>query len=262
MRPTRQNPQQAVGQVFEIMQALAQINIALAAQSRAHGIVHTLHRRLGGQTGAHRILHAPQPAAVIGKHPIGFQNRQMFTGMRHVIGCQHAVDIAAQIINCSFKPAHFFVRIVADEFGHFNTRFVQYDMAHGHAVGQPDAGKLPRRFGRQCGLGLRLTARCQHFRKHHGHGLQGFNFFIDKAALGYILHHQNAGHIAAAQNRHTNERFVVFLARFRSVNKPRVGGRVRQIERSGVLGNIADQPLADPQNRLVYRVRIQPFRRA
>ena len=66
--------QQAVVEVLQVVQPLAQIGVARLAEAGAVLGAHPLDRRLGGQAGAHRLLQGVVPAAAVGEHPVGFEH--------------------------------------------------------------------------------------------------------------------------------------------------------------------------------------------
>ena len=88
--------QQAVGEVFEIVQPLAQIGIGLAQHAGAGVGLHALDRGLGGQAGHHRLFQLVHPAAVIGEHAIGFEHVAVLAGVGDVAVLEHAVEVGAQ----------------------------------------------------------------------------------------------------------------------------------------------------------------------
>jgi hypothetical protein len=81
---TGQLPEQPVGEVVEIMQPLAQIGIRHVDHAGSGVALHLLHRRLAGQSVADRFLELAHPAAIMGKHPVGFENRPVLAFHRHV----------------------------------------------------------------------------------------------------------------------------------------------------------------------------------
>ena len=98
-----------------------------------------------------------------------------------------------------------------------------------------------------------------HFGQQHGRGLQRFDLLFGIAAARPILHHQHAQDIAAAQNRHAEERVINFLAGFRLVRKCRMGLRIRQCQRFGAGGDQADQALAGFHGRRMHSLAVEAF---
>ena len=84
--------QQAVGEIVEIVQALAQIGVGLAQHAGAVVGLHPLDRRFRRQAGGHRLAHAPQPALVVGEHAEGLQNLPVLAVMGDVAALDQLVD--------------------------------------------------------------------------------------------------------------------------------------------------------------------------
>ena len=70
--------QQPVGQIVEIVQALAQEGVDLALQFRPGVILHALHRSFRREAGIDRLAQAAQPAAIIGEHAESFEHVALF----------------------------------------------------------------------------------------------------------------------------------------------------------------------------------------
>jgi len=70
-----------------------------------------------------------------------------------------------------------------------------------------------RRFGARLRERGKL-ARGDHFRQHHGGGLERLDLFLRIRAARPVLHHQHAERIAGAQDRHPEEGMVDFFAGF------------------------------------------------
>ena len=88
--------QQTIGEVVEIVQPLAQIGVGLPQHAGAGVGLDALDRRLRGQSGHHGFFELVHPAAVMGKHPIGFQHVAVLAAFRHVAVFEHRVEIGAQ----------------------------------------------------------------------------------------------------------------------------------------------------------------------
>ena len=96
MVAAEQLAQQAVGEVVEIVQALAQIGIGLAQHAGAGVGLDALDRRLGGQAGRHRLFELVHPAAVMGEHAVGFEHVAMLAAFGDVAVLEHGVEVGAQ----------------------------------------------------------------------------------------------------------------------------------------------------------------------
>ncbi len=75
---------QAVGEVVEIVQPLAQIRIGLPQHARAGVRLDALDRGFGGQPGHDRFFELVRPAAVVGEHAIGFEHVAMLAAFHDV----------------------------------------------------------------------------------------------------------------------------------------------------------------------------------
>jgi hypothetical protein len=71
---------EAISEIFEIEQPLAQIGVADLHHARARLITDLLYCRLGGQAAADRIGDARDPAAVLREHAVGLKYVAMLTG--------------------------------------------------------------------------------------------------------------------------------------------------------------------------------------
>jgi hypothetical protein len=78
--PAREQPQQAVGQVVDIVQTVAQARIGQAQHPRARVVAHALHRGLGGEPGEQRLVETPPPTMIVRKHAECFQHLAMLAG--------------------------------------------------------------------------------------------------------------------------------------------------------------------------------------
>ena len=89
--------QQAVGEIVEIVQALAQIGIGLAQHAGAVVGLHALDGGLGGEARGHRLAHAPEPALVVGEHAEGFEHLPVLAVMGDVAALDQLVDGGAHL---------------------------------------------------------------------------------------------------------------------------------------------------------------------
>ena len=98
--------------------------------------------------------------------------------------------------------------------------------------------RAARRGSALASLGAGEAARGDHLGQHHGGGLQRLDFLVAILTLGAVLHRQHAEHVAAAQDRHAEERVIDLLAGLRPVGEGRMVLGVGEIERLGLLGAI------------------------
>ena len=132
--PAGEEPQQAVGQVVDVVQALARIRIGLAEHAGARIVAHALHRGFGGEAGEQRLLEPPAPAAVMGEHAEGFQHLAMLAGALEIAALEHAVDHAGQLLDRLRQPAALELDVLGDQLGDDDARLVQHHVAERHAL--------------------------------------------------------------------------------------------------------------------------------
>ncbi len=251
-----------MAEIFEIVQAIAQIGIGRAQHARAGVGLHALHRGFRGEAGCDRLVQLVLPALVVGEHAIGFQHVAVFAAVGDVAAFQHAVEIGAQLQDRGVEPFDFLRQILGDVVGDDDARLMQHHMSERDAIRENGAGLVQRvpRGGLGAGLGDgRQFARRDHFREHHRGGLQRLDLFLDIGAVGAVLHHQHAEGVAGAQDRHAEERVVDFFAGFRAIGEGRVRLGVRQVQRRRLRGDEADEALMRGQDRLVDSVPVQTF---
>ncbi len=148
--------QQAIGEIVEIVQPLAQIRIGLALQFGAGVVLHALDRRFRRQAGIQRLAQAPHPAAIVGEHAHGFEHVAVFAG---------AVAVAARDQHCrsgrawpgsprraARSPRS---KLFGDQLLDDDARLVQHDMAEADAVGERRALQRHRLLQAQALAGLR-----------------------------------------------------------------------------------------------------------
>ncbi len=241
-------PEQPPRQIVEIVGALAQDRIAQALDTQAGFVLHALHPRFRGQTGAHRITHALAPALVIGEQPIGLDDLPPFACQVELAGGQHLVDGFAQATDGRFQPSQFVHRIVGDHALDLDARLVQHDTSYRHAFRQAFTDEFARPVDAQFRLvefgDVEEAALRHHFRQHHGDGLQSLDLLLGIDALGLVLHGENAEHLSAAHDGHAQEGFVRVFTGFRTVGEMRVAGRVRQVDRFRGFADQTDQAFA------------------
>ena len=135
----RQDAQQAVRQVVEVAQALAPVGIALAQHPRPRLVLHALDGGFGGEARLDRLRQAALPAAVVGEHPIGFEDVAVLAVAREIAMADHLVDDGLELDHGGLEPHRFGGRIVGDQLGDDDARLVQHRVAErdafGHAPG-------------------------------------------------------------------------------------------------------------------------------
>jgi hypothetical protein len=87
---------QPIGEVVKVVQSLAQERIGLPQHPCAGIRLHALHCGLGGEPGHDSFFELMHPAAIVGEHPIRFQNVAVFAPFDHVAVLEHLVEAGAQ----------------------------------------------------------------------------------------------------------------------------------------------------------------------
>ena len=136
---------QAVGEIVEIVQPLAQIRIGGAQHARAGIRLHALDRGLGGEAGRHRFFQAMHPAAVVGEHPVGLEHVAMLAAVGHFAALEQDVEIRAQGLDRGFQPLELFRHVVGDEIGDHDARLVQHHVSERDAFVERGAGEVSGR---------------------------------------------------------------------------------------------------------------------
>ena len=247
MHVARQVAQQPVVQVFQVVEALAEIGIAGLAQARAVLGAHPFNRRLGGQARAHRLLQRAVPAPVVGEQAVGLQH--LIRGAdQAVLAFQHLVDLGLQRLDGVGQP-RFLSQGVVGQQGLGGDRLL---VQHRHAIGQPlGEARALQALGLVGGqldvlklVGAQKLAGADHLGQHHGDDLEVLDLLFVIVTLGAVLDDQHADGPPAAQQRHGQEGVVGVFAGFRAVRERRVAGGVRQVQRPPQAHGLADQALA------------------
>ena len=125
--------QQAVGEIVEIVQPVAQIGIGLAHHLGPRVALDALDRRLRGQARHHGLAQPPQPAAVMGEHPERLEHLPMLARAGLVAPIDQPVDRLAQRLDCIIETRRFRIDVLGDDLVDDHARLVQ------HHVAEPDA---------------------------------------------------------------------------------------------------------------------------
>ncbi len=91
-----QLPHQAVAEILEVVQAVAQIRIGRAQHAGAGVGLHAFDGGFRGEAGGDRLMQLVRPAMVVGEHAVGFQHLAVLAAFGDVAALQHAVEIGAQ----------------------------------------------------------------------------------------------------------------------------------------------------------------------
>ena len=263
VRAAHQLAQQAVGEVVEIVQAVAQERVRLPRHAGARVALHLLHRRLGGEAVLHGLLQAARPAAVLGEHLVGFEDLAVLAGAGLGAAREQVVDREAEARHRRVEPLQLVLDILGDELGHDDARLVQHHVAERDAFREGGALQVHRpvhvEIRPRHGDVLHLAGG-EHLRQHHGGGLERLDLLFRVGAVGAVLHVEHAERAPGAQHRHAEEGVVDLLARLRQVGEGGMRLRVGQVERPRLLGDEADQAAPDGQRGAVHGARLQAFR--
>ena len=93
--PAEQLAHQPVGEIVEVVQALAQIGIGRAQHARAGVGLHALDRGFGGEAGRHRLVEPVHPAAVVGEHAVGFEHVAVLAAVGDLAALEQDVEVGA-----------------------------------------------------------------------------------------------------------------------------------------------------------------------
>ena len=262
-RPSRQVLLQPVGEVFEIEKTLAQIGVADLHHAGAGVVRDFLHRCLGGQAAADRIGDAHYPAAIGGKHAIGFDYVVMLAVAELTARRDQLVDRLAHRPDRATKTPELRIDVLGDDLADDDPGLVQHRRPDRHAGIQPNPDDPDRE--RYPAVTLRDFERVDEMAARrelgddHRDRLQKLDLVFAVMAQCPVLHDENAEDPVAAQDRRTHQRMVDFFAGFGPIGKICMGLRVRQRERPRRCGDYPDQTLADPQPRPVHGFRPEPF---
>ncbi len=91
-----QHAHQPVGEIVEVVQAVAQIGIGGAQHARAGVGLYAFDAGLGREAGHHRLAHLMQPALVVTEHAIGFEHFAMLAAIGHLAMFEQAVEVGAE----------------------------------------------------------------------------------------------------------------------------------------------------------------------
>ena len=200
--------QQAVVEVFQVVQPLAQVRVPRLAQPRPVLGAHPLHRRLGGQAVADRFLERAVPAPIMGEHAVGLEH--LVGGAdQAMVALEHVVDLLLQRLDGGAQAQLLGRRVVAEQLLRRYRLFVQHHLAVGQAVGEPRAlqplGPVRRDLDVLQDFLAEQLAGADHLGQHHGDDLQVLDLFLAVAALGAVLDDEDADRPPAAQQRHAEE---------------------------------------------------------
>ena len=95
--PPRDDAQQPVRQILEVVHPLLQQRIVDLAHPRARALLDPLDRGFGGEAAVDRLVDPPRPALVIGEHAVGLEDLLMLAGRPELGLAGHVVDLLAHL---------------------------------------------------------------------------------------------------------------------------------------------------------------------
>ena len=131
--------QQAIGDVGQVVQPIAQVGVGLALQLGAGVVMDPLDRGLRGQAGAHRLAQPAQPAAIVRDHAEGLQHVAVLAVDAVVITVDQTVDRGAHGADRRLQPHKLQFHVIGDDRGHRHARLVHHHMAEAEPVGDAQA---------------------------------------------------------------------------------------------------------------------------
>ena len=242
---------QTICEILQIEQALAQIGFGDLHHPAARFVAHLLHRRLGREPAAHRLVDPPEPAAIGGEHPIGLDDVAVLAGAEPVAGIDQRIDGLLHLSHGLPQPPFFGGDVLGDDLPDHDPGFMQYRRADRQPGVEPDPIEPHRH--RRAAAALRHFQRIDQFAAggqlcdDHRDRLQYLDLVLGVMARCAVLHDQHAEHPPATQDRHSHQRVIDFLAGFRAVGELRMALGVVERQRPLMSGDIAHQALAHPQ---------------
>ncbi len=254
--------QQPVGEFVEVVEPVAQVGVGLAHQLGAGVALHALDGGFGREARDHGFPQPAQPAAVMREHPERLQHLAMFSGPRDIALVDQLIDRLPKRPDRLLETRHFAVDVFRHEAGHDDTRFVQHGMSQSDAVrhNRPFQGQVLPQDCWSRHHRLQLTPG-DHLRDQHGGRLQRLHLLLGIKATGPVLDHEDPKRVAAAQDRHAEEREIDLFTGFGLVGKGRVTLGIGQRQGLGAGRDEADQPLSLAHRGLVDGFPVEPLGR-
>ena len=252
--------QQPIGELVEVVQAVAQIRVGLPHQLGAGVALNALDGGFGRETRDHGFPQPPQPAAVMREHAERLQHLAMLARTRDIALVDQLVDRFTQCPDRLFEARHLAVDVFRHEAGHHDARLVQHGMSQPDAVGhhRPFQGQMLPQHRRSRHHRLQFTSG-DHLGEQHGGRLERFHLLFGVETTGAVLHHEDPERIAAAQDRYAEKREIDLLSGLGLVREGRMRLRIGQRQGLGAGRDEADQPLSLAHRGLVDGLPIEPL---
>ena len=258
-----EDAQQPVGKIVEVALALAPIGIVLAQHARARAVLHALDRRLCREAafappraaaapspGRGRTCGRPRARRDARRRPTGARGRTFHRAKRAACDAPSPAGAARSAGSSAMQLASTTMR------GSCST---MWPSAMPSEIGSPwmtadsDLLDLDRR------AGARDRARHEMLGDDHRRRLQHLDVLVGVFLLRAVLHDEHAEHLAAALDRHREQRMIDLLARLRPVGERRVARGLGLVDGDVELGAAADEAFAALHARRVHGARVEAF---
>ena len=137
----RDDPQQPVGEILQIVHPVGEQGIVDLAHPHARALLDALDRRLGGQAAVDRGVDPARPAFVIGEHLVGREDVLMLARRAEFGLAHHAIDLIAHLVERRIDAVAFIFGVFGDGMLDHHARLVEDRVARRHAVDQLEPGQ-------------------------------------------------------------------------------------------------------------------------
>ncbi len=217
----RDDPQQAVREILEIVHPVRQQRVVDLAHAHAGALLDALDRRFGGQAGIDRLVDPAAPAFVIGEHLVGLEHLLDARRRRRIRpGWPSGRCLLAHLVEGEIDPLALGLGILGDHMLDLDPRLVEHRDARAEALDQREAFErvgLGQRARADRSFGIDQPGIVDHLGQHHRHGLQRLDLDFLVAARLDMLDGEHAHRALAPHDRHAREGVELVLARFGAV---------------------------------------------
>ena len=262
---SRDDPQQPVRQILEIVHAIGQQRIVDLAHAHPRTLLHPFDRRLGRQPAVDRLVDAPAPTLVIGEHLVGFEHLDMFAALAEFGLARQRIDLVAHLVEGAVHTLAFRLDIFRHDLVDLDPRLVKHRLPRREPFDQrqsfEDVVFDMRYLEVDHAFAVDQFLVRDQFRQHHCGGLQRFDLDIFVPPRIDMLDAQDTDRPFAVDDRDAGKGMELFLARFGAVGEIGMRLGLGQIERLDIVRDRAGKPLAHGQPRHVHRFGIEALRR-
>ncbi len=172
----RDDPDQPVGEVLQVVHPIGEQRIADLAHPHPRALLDALDRRLGGEPRIDRLVDPTAPALVIGEHLVGLEHLVVLAALAELGLAGHPVDLLAHLVERGIDAVALGLGVLGDGMLDDDPRLVEHRLPRRHPLDQLEPreayrrGRLrsrraPARGVDQPGVGDQLG-------EHHRHRLQ------------------------------------------------------------------------------------------